>query len=113
MAMPVRQKITATGAGAPVNLDWMQSPFNASIAVDIVSPATCTYSVQYTDDDLNDPVIIAAGATWYNSGTISGLSASAQESMTRPIKFARINPSAISVSTGAVFFSVTQAMRGL
>ncbi len=104
--MAVRQIVTTTGAQPWVNLDWLAVPFNVAVGVDLVSPATATFTVQYTDDDLNDSTIQAI--TTFNDTVISAVSASSQNVVNRPTKFARLNVTALSLSTGALYFNVIQ-----
>lgn len=108
MANPIRYLPTATGAGPWFSLDYFQSPFNVAVSVSVVSPATCTYSVEYTDDDVNNPAI--ATITTFTDPTLNSQTASGQSVVNRPTKFARINVAALTLSTGQVAFNIIQGM---
>ena len=108
MANPIRYLPTTTGAGPWFSLDYFQSPFNVGVSVNVVSPATCTYTVEYTDDDVNDSTI--ATVTVFKDGTLNSQTASGQSVVTRPTKFARINVAALTLSTGQVAFNIIQGM---
>ena len=52
MSNPTYITRTSTGTMGPVNLDYRQSPFNASVGLTVsTSSGTVTYGVQYTLDD--------------------------------------------------------------
>lgn len=107
MGNPVRQVITATGNGTPVNMDWFQSPFNATLQVVLPTGATATYTVQTTNDDINDPTITPI---WINDTILVTQTASAQRELTSPCRWVRCNCSALGGSPAEVIFFVTQGM---
>ena len=104
MAMPVRQIITATGNGTPVNLDWLLHPPNTTVQGGFASGATATYIVQETNDDINDLTITPI---WVNDPVLNGLSAGGVNVLTSPYRWVRCTVSAI---TGTIYFYVIQGM---
>ena len=107
MGNPVRQVITATGNGTPVSLDWVATPFTVNLQVVLPSGATATYTVQETNDDLNDPTITPI---WQNDGVLNGLTVTGQNTLTAPVRWVRCNASALGGSPAQVIFYVTQGM---
>jgi hypothetical protein len=109
MANPVRQIVTGTAPfnGTPVNMDWFQSPFDATLQVVLPTGATATYTVQTTNDDINDSTITAI---WIDDATLAGLSASGQRVLTSPCRWVRCNCAALGGSPKQVQFYVTQGM---
>ena len=104
MGMPVRQIITATGNGTPVNLDWLVHPPNTTLQVVFAGGATATYTVQETNDDINDLTITPI---WVNDPVLTGLSAGGVSQLMTPFRWVRCTVSAIS---GTIYFYVMQGM---
>jgi hypothetical protein len=107
MARAIRYNVTTTGAGTWLSLDNFQSPFSVGVSVDVNSPATCTYTVQYTDNDVNDSSLTVV--VW-SDPALTSQTASAQTHLQRPTRFARINVAALSLSTGTVALNLIQGM---
>jgi hypothetical protein len=111
MARPISQTITTTGATSPVGLDWMIAPFDCLVTVIIPSGSTATYSLQYTQDDLNGvppaPAFTAATANWVTDPTMSALSVTSQVSLNTPYMFIRLNVSALS---GTLLLRIVQGL---
>jgi hypothetical protein len=104
---PVRQTVNQTGTGAPVPLDYIQSPFNVSFRAFLPSGATAVYGVQYTLDDLNDPNI--TNVDWiYDTNVGSGTAISATGNYMFPVRAVRINVA--SLSGGPIDFTVMQGL---
>jgi hypothetical protein len=106
MAKNIRQAITTISA-PPIGLDWLQSPFNVSLGVDLSQAMGVTYTVQYCLSDLNDSTVTSplwrADTTLGTNQTTSGTT-----QYTTPIMFVRVNVTAIS--SGTVYVEVVQGM---
>ena len=86
-------------------MNWAQTPFNASFAVEVKN-GTGTFGVQYTLDDIN----AVTTATWFNDVNVGPTStASAAGNYVAPIQFLRLNVSAISAG-GIIQFTVLQGL---
>jgi hypothetical protein len=101
---PIRQTLTAAGAGYPIALDTWQTPFNVYESVEIPSGTTATVTAQHTPDDLNDPTITTP--TWFPDATITAVSVSTEGALTAPMRFVRLNVG--SISGGPVYFNIIQ-----
>jgi hypothetical protein len=77
MARPVKLYVTANGATpvySPVApLNTYGNPFNVGLAVAV--SGTITYTVEHTFDDVFAPGFDPANATWYDTTSLTGLSA--------------------------------------
>lgn len=101
MANPVYRSYTTTGAQAPVVLDWMIAPFQATVAVYIASGAA-SFQAEYTLDDING----TAPVRWIVSTQIpNGTSANIIAAVTTPIFAVRLN---LASNTGTVELKVLQ-----
>jgi hypothetical protein len=116
---PVRVSVSgAAGKTAPVILDHYRDPFNVGVNVALSgsSSPTCTYTVEYTYDDVfaNTYNPDAASAQWITVTAFSpSKSASADGTITSPVMAVRLNASALS-ATGTLTMTVIQAgMPGL
>lgn len=84
MAMPISQLLTGTtngtSVGTAVTLDWTQTPFNVSVAVELLA-GTGSFGIQYTLDNVNNvatgtalPLEAYPGGTttvtWFNDANI-------------------------------------------
>lgn len=100
------QTISTTGAATPIGMDWTVVPFNASFAVELQGATTATFSVQFTLDDLN----LVTTATWFTDTNV-GLNSTASSvgNYTFPIRFVRVNCTALSAS-GSILFNVIQGL---
>ena len=97
----------ATGAATAINLNWLQTPFNASFIADLSSASGVTYSVQSTYDDLNDAGITSP--TWLTDSVANAATETKSNSYTAPIKFLRLNVG--TAGTGTIYFTVLQGMN--
>lgn len=100
MGMPISQTITSTsvdggGNTAPFSLDWMIAPSNVTISVILVAGTTATYTLQFTQDDLNavppSATFTIATANWENDPDLNTLSTSGIKQLTTPYRFGRLN----------------------
>lgn len=107
MGNPVRMVIAATGNGTPVSLDWLEAPFNVDLQVVLPSGATATYTVQETNDDLNDPSITPI---WTNDPVLVSQTTSAGNTLNSPKRWVRCNPAALGGSPAQIIFYVTQGL---
>ena len=106
MARPVRQSITTVTAGPWVGLDWLQSPFNVSIGVDLSNATGATYGVQYLLSDPNDSTITPLVRN--DTNLAAGQTANGVSNYTFPVYAVRCNVSALT--SGTVVFEVMQGM---
>jgi hypothetical protein len=106
MAIPVYYPITGTGT-LIVPLDFMQSPFNMSYAVEVPGGVTISFTAQYTLDDPNDPTW---PLVWLADPVNGGVArtASAGGSYTTPIRALQITTTALS--GGNARLAIIQAM---
>jgi hypothetical protein len=110
MGFPYRQAIYLNGASggqASFNLDPMVTPFNASVAIVLLSGASATYGIQYA---LDDPITVSdANAHWLNSSQLpAGQTASAAMSFYGPVYRVRVNIA--SLSGGNLLMQVLQGI---
>jgi hypothetical protein len=109
--MIVRQKFTmggslVLGGQAPIAMDFVKNPFNASVTVDIVSGAA-SYTVEFTTDDMSiaDPTAYR----WLPCPEFTANNAaSASANIGRAVTGLRLN---IGSMTGEVRFAVIQGVR--
>jgi hypothetical protein len=105
MAKNIRQAITTVSAPA-IGLDWLQSPFNVSVGVDLSQATGVTYTVQYCLSDLNDTTV--SSPLWRNDNTLVGQTTSGTTTYSSPVMYVRCSVTAIS--TGTVYVEVVQGM---
>jgi hypothetical protein len=111
---PIRLSVSgAAGKTAPVILDTYRAPFSVGVNVALTGsgPPTCTYTVEYTYDDVfsstYDPD--AASAQWITASAFSpSKNASAEGTLTSPVTAVRLNASALSAG-GTLAMTVIQA----
>lgn len=106
MANLIRKPIIATGPGAWVSLDYMQSPFNATVGVDLTSAVGATYGLQFTLSDVNDTTItpdVRADVNLPAGTVVSGISV-----YQNPVTFVRINVAALT--SGTIYMNVVQGV---
>jgi hypothetical protein len=107
----IYQQLATTGAATAVILDWTQTPFNASIAVSILT-GTCTYGVQYTLDNPNSAIDLGSAnttVTWLTDVNIpTGTTTSAiAGNYMFPVRAVRLNVASLA---GIVQFAVIQGL---
>ncbi len=82
---------TTTGIKPSLDLDPSVVPFVATVAVTI-TPASATFSLQYTVSDFSSPGMTDANAVWFTSTEIPGATnASAFVALTKPVTRIRLN----------------------
>jgi hypothetical protein len=107
MPLARTKTITATGNSDPLVLDWMQAPFDATVAIALVGAATVSYALQYTMDEvMNTP---AANVRWVEDvGAPAATSTAKVISFSgRPVTAVRL---AVASLTGAVELKLVQGM---
>ena len=82
---------------ALVIVDWQQSPFNLSYAVELPAGVTATYTVQYTLDDVNDASFTPIWIPDPTNGNATTTSAAGSYSFA--IRALRVNCSALAGGT--------------
>ena len=117
MAMPIRQLITVTGAAAAQVLDFLQSPFNVSVGVDLSNATGAVYGLQYTLSDptgmLYEPGGVLQNPTvaplWRNDPVLGpGSNTSGLTGYTQPVFAVRLNVTALISGT-----IVLEIMQGI
>jgi hypothetical protein len=100
--MPLQrtETYTSTGTKPSWNCDPSITPFQLSVAVDLLGAATATFGLQYSYDTLDSPTATDDDAKWFDSATIpAGTTADAQQSFVNtPIARIRIVIAALSGS---------------
>lgn len=111
MGNPISQTIVATGFSAPFAFDWMMSPFDTTVTVIIPAGSTATYTLQYTQDNLNavppSTTFTVATANWVNDPNMNAATTTTQVSLNTPYMFGRLNVTAI---TGSILLRVVQGL---
>lgn len=107
----IYQQISTSGAATAVILDWTQTPFNASIAVTILT-GSCTYGVQYTLDNPNSAIDLGSAnttVTWQGDVNIpaSTTTTAISGNYMFPVRAVRLNVASIS---GIVQLAVIQGL---
>ncbi len=111
---PVQQTMAATGATAPVVLDYIQAPFAVGLFLDFDKDTSSgTVTVEYSFDD---PWAVYAtdygtNATWFADPNLTNKTASADGNIAFPVRAVRANCS-IFGDTGTIYFTVIQAVKG-
>lgn len=112
MARPISQTISATGTTGPVMLDWMIAPFDCTVTVIVPAGVTATYTLQYTQDDLNGvppaPAFTATTANWVNDPNMNAATATSQVSLNTPYIFIRLNVTALA--GGSILLRIVQGL---
>jgi hypothetical protein len=89
------------------NLDPSITPFNATVACVLVT-GPVSYKLQYTLDDLADPLLTDANAAWFDSPDIpAGTAASVSTSFITPVARVRL---VIASLTGSLTLTVIQGL---
>jgi hypothetical protein len=103
---PISMIINATGPSAPIALDWMQNPFNATLQVFL--NGTATFGVEYTLDNIMTTP--PANVRWVPNSAALGLApastAGGTAQYTTPVCAVRVNPTAL---TGTLELRVVQS----
>ena len=87
---PVSLTVNGIGTSAPIVLNYMQTPFNASISVIVTGVAT--YTVQHTFDDIFASNYVAANGNWWNNdnANLVGATSSQTGNYSAPIRASRL-----------------------
>lgn len=106
---PIRVTVAAAAKSSPIPLDTYADPFNVGIAVLVSSPATLTYTVQYTYDNVfaNNYNPEAATSTWFDMASMQNKSASSDSNFAYPVVACRLHVTAHT--TGTATLTVVQA----
>jgi len=107
--MPLQrtETYTTTGTKQSWNCDPSIAPFNVNIGVVLVG-GPAAYSLQYSYDVLDDPLLTDADATWLDSNDIPlGTAATAETNFSTPIARVRI---VIASLTGSLKMTMLQGM---
>jgi hypothetical protein len=105
---PVTQTaIAAVAAGAPVVLDYRNTPENAGIQVALAAPSVLTYKVQYSNDDPFASGFDPSTATWFDHPTLNGQTTSQYGSLGTPARMVRLNVTAWT--SGSATLTVVQS----
>lgn len=115
MGQPISQTINAAaltgGFSAPIGLDWMIAPANATISVIFVGGTTATYTLQFTQDDLNavppSETFTVATANWENDPDLNALTTSGIKQLTTPYRFVRLSVPSLS-GGGSLLLRIVQ-----
>lgn len=99
MAKPSRVTVTGVAASAAIPVDYQCSaPFNIGLFVDV--GAGCTYTIQFTCDDL-----ASAPTTWYSHPDATSLTVDCAVQLVAPVTAVRLNQ---TVGAAASVFTVIQ-----
>lgn len=111
MGNPIYVTLTSTGTSRVVNLDRLQSPFNAFVAVTGSSSGTFTYGVEYTllDQQYLTSIGSTLAITWIaDTNLAAGTTVSGVTSYGFPVAGVRCTVTAIS--SAALVLQVLQGM---
>lgn len=98
MSNPRYITLSSIAVSTGLNMDYRQSPFNASVAVTGSSSGTFSYTVQYTLDDQNYLTAIRStiAPTWFNDANLVAVSSNGTTNYMFPVAAIRLNSTAIS-----------------
>lgn len=108
--MPLQrtETYTTTGTKPSWNCDPSITPFELNLAV-ILSAGTCSYTLQYSYDTLDDPLATDASATWFDSDDLpAGTTATGEANFSTPI--ARVRLVIAALSGGTLTMKMLQGM---
>lgn len=98
--------VSATGPSQPLTLDIGQTPFNASVFVEVPVGVTVSYKVQYSGSVLADGTW---GLFWLDHDNIpAGTTATADGNFMFPVTAVRVNVA--SISGGSIRLIVNQGL---
>jgi hypothetical protein len=107
--MPLQRTETYTTSGikGSWNCDPSIAPFNVNVAAVLVG-GPVSYTLQYSFDVLDDPLLTDSDATWFNSSDLpAGTTASGQANFSTPIARIRV---VIASITGSLKVTMLQGM---
>jgi hypothetical protein len=90
--MPLQrtETYTTTGTKGSWNCDPSIAPFNVNVAA-VLTGGPVSYSLQYSFDVLDDPLLTDSDATWFTSSDLpAGTTASGQANFSTPIARVRV-----------------------
>lgn len=105
----MRPQIVTVGSqtsSAAIPVDWRQVPCNLGIGCVLSGGGSLTFKVQYTYDNVLDPLITA---TWFDHATITGKTASFDGSILFPVAAVRLTVTAYT--SGNVTMTVLQGAQ--
>lgn len=108
--MPLQRSETysTTGTKGSWNCDPSIAAFSVNLAV-ILSAGTCSYTLQYSYDTLDDPTLTDSDATWFDSDDLpAGTTASGEANFSTPI--ARVRLVIAALSGGTLTMKMLQGM---
>ena len=114
---PVRVTLTAAGVSAPIILDHYRAPFSVGVNVLLSGPSipSCTYSVQYTYDDVFSSTYnpTASSAQWIAMSAFpAGTTVAKDSSLSTPVTAVRLNASAITAGDSLTMTVIQAGMPG-
>lgn len=88
---PITIKVTGVAASPPIPIDQYQNPTN--ISVEVVPGAGCTYTLQYTTDDVFAAGYDPATGNWssVSAGNLVAATTAQQAKVTDPATAFRLN----------------------
>lgn len=101
-----RQIVTlgALGSSAAIPVDYRAQVFNIGIGCVISGGASLTYKVQYTYDDVYDPLVVP---TWFDHAVITAQTANKDGVLTSPVSAVRLTTTVYA--SGTVTMTLLQA----
>ena len=107
MARPMRQTLSAAGAGTPLIFNQMAVVFGVGIGVTLSAGAALTYTVEYTYDDVFDPNFNPTTANWFSIAALTNQTANKDANFVTPVMAVRLRVS--SYTSGTVTINTVQA----
>jgi hypothetical protein len=107
---PIQVTVTGTAASTAFLMDYMQNPFQVSVAC-VLGTAAGTFSVQHTFDytTVFSPTWNGStGVTWFNNSGITNATATISGNYAFPVAAIRLNVTN-AVATTTVAMTITQA----
>lgn len=104
---PISKSYNSTGAKEWIPLDYIQTPFNVGVNVNLVGAGTATYGVELTFDNVFDPAVTPVAIPFASIPT--GTTADAYAGLTVPCMALRLNVAALS---GSIELKVFQGLGG-
>ena len=101
---PVQLTVTGVGVSSPIPLDRMLNPFNVGLSIDV--GAGCTYTVEYTNDDVFAVTFNPATALWFPHPNLTAQTTDGIGNIAFPVTAVRLNQ---TVGAAATVFRVTQS----
>lgn len=96
--------VGALGSSAAIPVDYRAQVFNIGIGCVISGGASLTYKIQYTFDDIYDPLVVP---TWFDHSVIVGQTANKDGTITSPVSAIRLTTTVYA--SGTVTATLLQA----